>query len=182
MIRGIFFIIGTLFLLYFSRRSLKNPDVHGFYRFFVFEGILTLILLNHPRWFMNPFSPLHCISWFLLAASIFFVINALISLRRHGGHAQRESSPENHSFENTVQVVEDGLYSFVRHPMYSFLLFLAWGAFLKHITLINIVLILVISALLVATAKIEEKENIRFFGVAYTNYMRHSRMFIPWIF
>ena len=62
------------------------------------------------------------------------------------------------------------------------MLFLAWGAFFKHITPINIVLILLATLLLVAAAKIEERENISFFGAAYTDYMRRSRMFIPWVF
>jgi len=181
MIRAIFFVIGTLFFLYFSRRAMRNPGVHGFYRFFVFEAILTLILLNHPRWFRDPFSPLQSLSWCLLAASVFFVIHAVILLRKHGGYALRENAPENHFFENTVHVVEEGLYRYVRHPMYSSLLFLAWGAFFKHITLINTALVLLATILLAATAKIEEKENIRFFGAAYADYMRRSRMFIPWV-
>ena len=182
MIRGIFFVLGTLFLLYFSRQAIRNPHVHGFYRFFAFELILSLILLNHPRWFEDPFSPRQCLSWLLLAASLFFVIHAVFLLKRHGGYAQREDTPENHAFENTVHVVEEGLYRYVRHPMYSSLLFLAWGAFFKHITPINIVLILLATLLLVAAAKIEERENISFFGAAYTDYMRRSRMFIPWVF
>ena len=182
MMRGIFFVVGTLFFLYVSRRAIRNPGVHGFYRFFAFEGILILILINHPRWFQDPFSPLQCLSWFLLAISVFFVFHALLLLKKHGGHAQREDTPENHSFENTVRVVKEGLYRYVRHPMYGSLLFLAWGAFLKHITLLNIALILIISILLVVAARIEEDENIRFFGKAYTDYRRHSKMFIPWIF
>ena len=40
--------------------------------------------------------------------------------------------PENLAFENTVKLVEVGLYRFIRHPMYASLLLLAWGAFLKH--------------------------------------------------
>lgn len=182
MLRGVFFIIGTLFFLYFSRRAITNPGVHGFYRFFAFEGILSLVLMNQPHWFNDPFSPLHCLSWLLLATSVFFVVHALILLKKRGGHGQREDAPENHAFENTVRVVEEGLYRHVRHPMYGSLLFLAWGAFLKHITEVNIALILLTTIFLVATAKIEEKENVRFFGTTYSDYMRRSRMFIPWLF
>jgi protein-S-isoprenylcysteine O-methyltransferase Ste14 len=182
MIRPALFFLGTLFFLFFSRRSLLNPRVHGFYRFFVFEGILALILINHPHWFTNPFSPRQCLSWFLLAVSIFFVIQALILLKRRGGYAQREEAPENHAFENTIRVVEEGLYRHVRHPMYSSLLFLAWGAFAKQITPVTALLVGLTSAFIVAAARIEEKENIRFFGAAYTDYMQRSRSFIPWIF
>ena len=89
--------------------------------------------------------------------------------------------PENHSFENTVHVVEEGLYRYVRHPMYSSLLFLGWGAFFKHINGLNVGLILLASAFLIATAKVEERENIRFFGPVYTEYMQRTKMFIPWL-
>jgi len=182
MIRLTLFFLGTIFFLVFSRRALLNLKVHGFYRFFVFEGILALVLINHPHWFQDPFSPLHCLSWLLLAASIFFVIQAVSLLKNRGGHAQRKEAPENHAFENTVRVVDEGLYRYVRHPMYSSLLFLAWGAFCKHITPANTILIALITTFLLIAARIEENENIRFFGVAYTDYMRRSRMFIPWIF
>jgi protein-S-isoprenylcysteine O-methyltransferase Ste14 len=90
--------------------------------FFVFEGILALVLINHPHWFTNSFSPLQCLSWFLLAISIFFVTQAVIFFKRQGGYVQREETPENHAVENTVRVVDAGLYRYVRHSMYSSLL------------------------------------------------------------
>ncbi len=181
MLRIIIFIVCTLLLVRFSWRALSNPRIHGFYRFFVFEGILLLVLLNHPYWFQKPFSPQHLLSWFLLFTSIVFIIQSLKMLKQSGGHAEREEMPENLPFENTVHVVESGIYRFIRHPMYGSLLFLGWGAFLKHITPVNILLVLLVSGLLFAVAKVEEAENIRFFGAAYQDYMQRTRMFIPWI-
>jgi protein-S-isoprenylcysteine O-methyltransferase Ste14 len=102
--------------------------------------------------------------------------------KRDGGHAERQEMPENFSFENTARLVESGLYRFIRHPMYSSLLFLAWGAFLKHITPLNTVLIFTVSAFLTACARVEERENIRFFGATYDGYMKRTKMFIPWLF
>ncbi len=102
-------------------------------------------------------------------------------LKQLGGHAAREGMPENHFFENTVHVVEKGLYRYIRHPMYSSLLFLAWGAFFKQITPLTIGLILLVSGLLIVAAKVEERENILFFGTAYEDYMQRTRMFIPWV-
>lgn len=181
MIRPILFGIGTIVFLYLSRNSIRNPRAHGFYRFFAFEGILLLVLINHPRWFSNPFSPLQLVSWVLLGASIYFVIHALLLLKKRGGHAPRQDAPENFSFENTVMVVEEGLYRYVRHPMYSSLLFLAWGAFCKQISPLNIGLVALVTVMLIAAAKIEERENINFFGSAYAEYMGRSRLFIPFV-
>lgn len=181
MLRSIIFIFCTLFFLRFSRRALGNPGSHGFYRFFVFEAILILVLVNHAYWFQDPFSPLHLFSWCFLLISIFLVIESFTGLRKKGGHAERRDMPENLRFENTAQIVETGTYRFIRHPMYSSLLFLGWGAFLKHISLLTIFLILLISGLLIMVAKVEERENIRFFGAAYQDYMERTRMFIPWL-
>ncbi|MCD6534843.1 MAG: isoprenylcysteine carboxylmethyltransferase family protein [Deltaproteobacteria bacterium] len=181
MIRIALFILCTIFFIRFSRRALASPGSHGFYRFFVFEGLLLLVLLNHPYWFREPFSPLHLVSWFCLGVSIYFVIHSFVLLKQRGGHAGREEMPENHSFENTVRVVEEGLYRYIRHPMYASLLFLGWGAFFKHITLLNIGLIILVSAFLVAVAKVEERENINFFGLEYADYMQRTKMFIPWL-
>ncbi len=181
MIRIILFILGTIGFLRFSWRALHNPGSHGFYRFFVFETILLLVLLNHPHWFKNPFSPLHLVSWFFLLVSIFFIIQSLLMLRLKGGHAKREGMPENLTFENTAHVVEAGLYRSIRHPMYSSLLFLSWGAFLKNISPLSICLVLVVSGFLIATAKVEERENIQFFGKEYEKYMQRTKMFIPWL-
>lgn len=181
MIRIALFIIFTFFFICFSRQALHNSKTHGFYRFFVFEGILLIVLLNYPYWFEDPFSPAHLLSWSLLLISIVFIVNSLMMLRQSGGHADRENMPENLSFENTVHLVDVGLYRFIRHPMYSSLFFLAWGAFFKHITLLNIVLILAVSSLLIAVAKVEERENVKFFGAAYESYMQRTKIFIPWI-
>ncbi len=181
MIRALLFALGSLFFLYISRRSLLNPRSHGFYRFFVFEGLLGLVLLNHPHWFLNPFSPLHLLSWLLLLISITFIIQSLLLIKRRGGHADREDMPENHAFENTVNVVTVGLYRYIRHPMYSSLLFLAWGALFKQVSPLSVVLVLWVSGFLYATARVEERENILYFGVEYGEYMKRSKMFIPWI-
>jgi len=162
--------------------GLGHPATHGFYRFFVFEGILLLLLLNQPYWFSEPLATLHLVAWLLLLISVLFISQALVMLKKRGGHADREMMPANHPFENTVHVVDTGLYRFIRHPMYSSLLFLAWGAFLKQITPLTSGLIVVVSVLLLIAAKVEERENVRFFGTAYEDYRQRTRMFIPWLF
>ncbi len=182
MVRITVFILCTFLLLYFSWRALKNRGSHGFYRFFVFEAILLLGLLNQPYWFHEPFSLPHLFSWAFLLISIFLVIQALILLRKIGGNGERKNMPENFSFENTVNVVTDGLYRYIRHPMYSSLLFLGWGAFLKHITPVTCVLVVLVTLILFVVAKVEENENIEFFGHTYVDYMRSTRMFIPHVF
>ncbi|MEA3466766.1 MAG: isoprenylcysteine carboxylmethyltransferase family protein [Thermodesulfobacteriota bacterium] len=173
--------MATLFFLRVSWRSLQNPGTHGFYRFFVFEGILLLVLLNQPHWFVDPFSTQHTLSWCLLLISVSFISQSLWMLKKLGGHSERKDMPENHAFENTVNVVKEGVYRYVRHPMYSSLLFLAWGAFLKRISLVTLSLVIGISIFLFVAALVEENENVRFFGDSYREYMKQSKLFIPWL-
>jgi protein-S-isoprenylcysteine O-methyltransferase Ste14 len=66
--------------------------------------------------------------------------------------------------------------------MYSSLFFLAWGIFFKTPSWLDALLSVVATLLLVATARVEEAENIRFFGSAYQAYMQQTKMFIPFLF
>lgn len=182
VIRTILFFILTLFFIIVSRRALLNPRAHGFYRFFVFEGIAFLVLHNQPVWFNQPFSLQQCLSWLCLFFSIILVVRGVKLLRNLGGNRMRHASPENLTFENTQHLVKDGLYRYIRHPMYTSLLLLAWGAFFKQISLVTIAAVAFVSLCLFLTAKVEEAENIDFFGPQYVKYKRESKMFIPFFF
>mgnify|MGYP002395703106 CR=1 FL=1 len=181
MIPTILFVAGSLFFLRISWKALHNPASHGFYRFFIFESILLLGLLNYRRWFEAALSPPQLLSWGLLFTSLFIVLQAVAMLRKRGGYDGREEMPENLPFENTVRVVDEGIYAYIRHPMYTSLLFLAWGIYLKGVTATTTLLMLVATLAAIVAALIEEKENIRFFGSAYRRYMRRTRRFVPWI-
>ena len=49
------------------------PRSHGFYRFFAWECIAAIIILNIDGWFVDPGSWHQLISWFLLVLSIALV-------------------------------------------------------------------------------------------------------------
>lgn len=182
VLRITLFILISLILLWVSRRPLRNFRSHGFYRFFAFEGVLALILINHPYWFDEPFTLRQLLSWTLLICSVVFVIHGFQLLRIVGGRDDRNDMPENLAFENTVKLVRVGLYRFIRHPMYASLLLLAWGAFLKNPIPLTVALAAATTLFLVVTAKVEERENLRFFGSHYQDYCRQSKMFIPFVF
>lgn len=176
------FILISLILLWVSRRPLRNFRSHGFYRFFAFEGVLALVLINHPYWFDEPFALRQLLSWTLLICSVGFVIHGVQLLRIVGGRGDRHDMPENLPFENTVKLVKVGLYRFIRHPMYASLLLLAWGALLKNQVPLTVALAIATTLFLVVTARVEERENLRFFGSQYQDYCRQSKMFIPFVF
>ena len=110
-------------------------------------------------------------------------IHALHLLRRRGGQgAVRPDQAANFAFENTLNLVEQGPYLWIRHPMYAALLLFAWGLFWKRPELLGVVAAAVATLAMLATARVEERENLTTFGDAYRDYMRRTWRFIPWVF
>jgi protein-S-isoprenylcysteine O-methyltransferase Ste14 len=179
--RSLIFVFSTLVFLGISWKPLHNPRCHGFYRFFAFEGILFLVLHNHPFWFEHWYAPHQLVSWLLLATSILFVGQGIYMLKTAGGSESREGAPENFAFENTVNLVSGGIYRYIRHPMYGSLLLLAWGAFCKHFSLTGLVVVAATTGFLVIAGFIEEQENLTFFGPSYLEYRKTTKMFLPFL-
>lgn len=175
------FIVSTMVIIFISRKSLINIRSHGFFRFFVWEFIIILFLLNVEFWFITPFSLKQIISWTFLFGSTFFLVEGYRLLRLKG--KSDDQRPEKHLYkiEKTTKLVTEGTYHYIRHPLYSSLLFLAWGIFFKSFSSIGLLLVLVISIFLTLTAKIEEKENCDYFGDEYKSYIWKTKMFIPYI-
>jgi protein-S-isoprenylcysteine O-methyltransferase Ste14 len=173
----------TLFLIYISRASLRSPRSHGFYRFFAWEFMLALFLLNDKFWFQNPFAWHQLIAWVLLFSSLIPLTFGVRMLTSRGKPtANRATDPSLLAFEKTTQLVTSGIYKYIRHPLYSSLLLLTWGIFFKHLSVAAIILAITATVFLVFTAKADESECIQFFGVEYQNYMKHSKRFIPFLF
>jgi protein-S-isoprenylcysteine O-methyltransferase Ste14 len=176
------FVVATAGMVYVSRASLAVPRAHGFYRFFASESILALALLNADSWFRDPLSWHQLTSWCLLAISVFLVVHAVRLLKQIGKPNSQRNETALIGFERTTALVTAGAYQYIRHPMYSSLFFLAWGIFFKTPSWLDALLSVVATLLLVATARVEEAENIRFFGSAYQAYMQQTKMFIPFLF
>lgn len=172
----------SAFFIYVSRKSLFRPHSHGFYRFFAWESILALVLLNAPHWTANPFSFHQLISWLFLLISIVLVVHGVHLLQVVGKPNQNRSDVELLAFEKTSHLVTVGAYKYIRHPLYSSLLFLAWGAFLKLPSLLGLLLVLIASFFLLLTAKNDESRSLQYFGNAYQTYMLGTKKFIPFLF
>ncbi len=182
LIKLVGFLLGTVGLICVSRASLAAPRTHGFYRFLSWEAILALALLNVDGWFRDPLSWHQVISWFLLAVSAYLVIHSVHLLWLIGKPSAQRNDAALLEFEKTSKLVTVGVYRYIRHPMYSSLLFLAWGVFFKDPSWLGSLLASAATLFLIAAARIEEVENIRFFGDAYQQYMKQTRRFIPFLF
>ncbi len=183
MFKLITFVALSAGLSYISRTSLREPGSHGFYRFFAWECILALFLLNIEVWFRTPFALHQLLSWFLLMISLVplaFGIRTLVT--RGKPVAQREGEPHLLAFEKTSSLVTTGIYHYIRHPLYSSLLLLTWGIFFKAPAWPGGLLASASTLFLLATARADEAECIRYFGPSYQNYMNRTKRFVPFVF
>ena len=177
------FLFASVVLLFISRASLRRPGSHGFYRFLAWECILALFLLNVEKWFVDPFSWNQLIAWTLLIASLLPLAFGVRSLRASGQPTdERPGDPSLLAFEKTTALVTTGIYAYIRHPLYSSLLLLAWGIFFKAPNLPGGLLVALTTLFLIATARADERECLQFFGDEYRSLMKNTKRFIPYLF
>ncbi len=176
-------LLTTVGLLLISRFSLFKPHSHGFFRFFAWETIVLLFLLNVDFWFTHPFRWYQVLSWLFLAASLVPLFWGLILLKKLG--KPMTVRPEYQallSFEKTSHLVTVGIFRYIRHPLYASLLFLTWGLFFKQVSWLGFGLAMLASIFILLTALAEEKEMHKVFGHEYEQYRKHTKRFIPFIF
>jgi protein-S-isoprenylcysteine O-methyltransferase Ste14 len=167
-------IAGTILIVLFSWfLSVKYKRYHGIARFFAFESVFILLLLNYKVWFIKPLSMFQIISWILLFLSVYVVVTGYTLLKRKG-------NPDG-NFENTSLVVKSGIYKYIRHPLYLSIFLLGTGIVLKDPEGIQLILGFINLIAVYITARIEEKEMIARFGIEYQDYMKETKMFIPFI-
>jgi len=181
MERIIIFGLLSLPVLYLSWRTLFTVNSHGFFRFFSWECILWLFVSNFKYWFDDPFSIRQVISWLLLFISVYLVATGALLLKREGKPISNRADKELFQFEKTSELIDQGIFGYIRHPLYSSLLFLTWGIFLKNITIPLLFVALCSSVFLYFTALSDEKECIKFFGNQYSEYMKRTKRFIPFV-
>lgn len=175
------FVVATAGLFTISRKGLRVPRSHGFYRFFALEAILALVLVNSAAWFSDPLSVFQVVSWIFLLVSLLFLWQGVSLILRVGKPDVRREDNTLLHFEKTSVLITVGLYRYIRHPLYGSLLFLAWGALLKQPVWYSEFLAALATVCLIATAKADEAECIRYFGSPYVEYMSRTKMFIPYL-
>jgi protein-S-isoprenylcysteine O-methyltransferase Ste14 len=78
-------------------------------------------------------------------------------------------------------VVTDGLYRFVRHPLYFAWMLIVWPA--PEMTVTRLVFAAVSSLYLVVAIPFEERDLVRTLGAPYETYCRQSRWkVIPYVY
>jgi protein-S-isoprenylcysteine O-methyltransferase Ste14 len=177
----IFFGILSIPVIILSWRTLFNIRSHGFYRFFSWECIIWLFTSNYKYWFHSPYSVQQIFSWIFLFWSAYAVIAGVLFLKKSGKPIPDRVDGKLFQFEKTSELVDHGIFRYIRHPLYSSLLFLTWGIFLKNPTEILFLIATSGSVFLYLTAVSDENECLEYFGKSYSEYMKRSKRFIPFI-
>ncbi len=178
----VIFIILSIPLIYISRRNLKNVNSHGFYRLISWECIAWLAAVNYSYWFVNPFSLKQYLSWMLLIVALVFVVAGILKMRESGKASRSRADDTLLGFEKTTELVDTGIFSYIRHPLYASLIYLTWGIYFKHTTFVLFVISVISTIFLYLTARNDEKECTAYFGEKYSQYMQRTKMFLPYIF
>jgi len=173
-VKIVIFSILALLIFFKFRKELGLFSSHGFYMFFAFEALLALIFLNIGFWFHSGFSWYQMLAWILMAASLLFALSGFYGLKKYGKPID--------DWEDTTHLITQGIFRYIRHPLYSSLILLNLGIFLKDVSLLSTIACLISTGFLVAASKVEEKENHAKFGSAYEEYMVKTKHYFPFIF
>jgi len=182
MTKFVAFVVFSLPIVWLSWRNLFSFHNHGLYRLISWECILWIVINNYSFWFANPFSIAQIASWMLLLFSLGLAISGAALMKSAGGANNGRTDDSLYRFERTTKLIETGIFRYIRHPLYSSLIFLTWGIFIKNINPFLFAVSMVATIALFATALVEEKEDIRYFGDKYLDYMRRTKMFIPFMY
>lgn len=168
-------------VIWISWRTLFDIRSHGFYRFVSWECILWLFVSNFRHWFEHPLSARQIFSWVFLVVSAWLVIAGAGVMRKAGKAVPERNDKKLYAFEKTAQLIDTGIFRYIRHPLYSSLLFLTWGILLKNVTMELLIISVCAALALYVTALFDEKECIAYFGESYVAYMKRSKRFIPFL-
>ncbi len=79
-------------------------------------------------------------------------------------------------------LVTDGPFEFVRHPIYLAVILVSLGLLLNEVTTLRIISALLLTFDLVIKAIYEEKLLVAYFKKGYEDYQKKTKMFIPFIY
>ncbi len=166
-------LVGGLCIGLLSLPALRAGWKHAVPRSLAFLAILGLLVINFDAWVVQPLGGRQLLSCLLLLTSVALASLGFIVLHKHG-HPQG-------SIDLTTSLVTDGVYRFIRHPLYASLICLAWGTLLKRVVPSTIILCFSATLLLYVTARFEEVFNLDKFGPPYAGYMGRTKMFLPFL-
>lgn len=159
----ILFFLGSAGLLFAARGSLRAGT--GWYLLAALELLLILTLMQAAAWLGGPGGRPG-------AAPVGLGLLALaLAVAGWLGRGARR-----------------GIYRFIRHPCYTAALVWGWGVFCQGLAnvdsrvFLGACLLTCASLLLIAAARAQEAEQYARLGAEYADYLKSTKMFIPFLF
>jgi protein-S-isoprenylcysteine O-methyltransferase Ste14 len=180
-LKVVLFLIASAGIFRVSYASLRNFHLHGFYRFFAWEAALALLLLNIDQVVYGASNIPQTIAYLCLGISLLLAAHGFVVLRKVGKPDTKRTDPALLWVEKTTVLVTVGAYKYIRHPLYCSFLFLTWSVFFLLPSWRGFGLAFTATFSLVLAARMEEIENLRYFGAAYAVYMKQTKRFIPFV-
>ena len=135
---------------------------------------VVLQLLGFITFLPSLYNPTIQILGFILVFIAFVIsIAARDTLGSNWAHAADYQIKKNH------QLVTQGIYRYIRHPIYTGFILSMVGAEMVADSYTSIVFLLLLPYALYRQARMEEKILTKKFGQEYTTYMSKTKMFIP---
>ncbi len=160
---------------YEKNRRLKSYSsflyIHKFLRLSTLLILLGCIWFNNSNWlilFNNVYTLYIGISVSTLAMVIFLA--AGINLGKNYSPCYDSHLPDD--------IIQDGLYKFIRHPIYTSNLLLMLGVFISCGSALILINFNILFAYYLLSAYLEERQLIKHFP-EYKNYKNSTGMFIP---
>ncbi|MGH2541771.1 MAG: methyltransferase family protein, partial [Ardenticatenaceae bacterium] len=126
-----------------------------------------------------PARVLETVGWLRPVGAVLFVVGALLSLLSAGNLGHNLTPFPKPIAEG--QLVESGMYSIVRHPIYLGVLLAAFGWAFWRRSLIGIALSLLLFAFFDAKARHEERWLLEKYP-RYSAYQKRVKKLIPWLY
>ena len=137
-----------------------------------FESFGQLLKLNY--WTLESALWMKILGILLIAAAgLIFLISAR-TMRRKG-------NPEK-GWEQTRELVVDGIFGVIRHPIYFSYVLAFSGVMILKISLFSIIVAPIGCLFTFLAAWFEDDYDVRKFGEAYQDYRKNTKLFIPFLF
>jgi protein-S-isoprenylcysteine O-methyltransferase Ste14 len=169
--------IGVLVWVIEAIRSRVRHEITmsiGYFLFMAlcFENFASLLPFQY--WKLGSILSLRIIGFVLLGIGIVIALTAFFTMKILG-------KPKK-GWEDTTQLIETGIFSLTRHPIYFAAFLGSTGVFLIKISIFSIILVCVSDVLFFLAAFYEDKWNEEKFGKAYKEYQKKTKLFIPFIY
>ena len=146
----------------------------GYFLFIIicFENFGNLFSFNY--WNLGYIIALKIIGFLLFGMSIIIALTAFITMKTLG-------KPKK-GWEDTTQLIEKGIFSLIRHPIYFAAFLASTGILLIKFSIFSIIIACISNICFFLAAVHEDKWDEEKFGNNYKEYIKKTKLFIPFIY